>query len=79
MTNYTIIASNGRWQIEATNVRIAKNNFKADYPYTYIALVIETDKAPKVLNYEEYFELSWAGLTLKQILIVDQIIDRITK
>lgn len=77
--NYTIIASNGRWQIEETNSKVATNRFKAQYPYEKVALVIETDKAPKILNYEEYTELSWSGLSLKQIMIVDNIIDRITK
>lgn len=74
MINFTIIASNGRWQINETNKIRAIGEFKKIHPYAQVAFVEETDKALQFLNYDECNRLINAGLTKEQIFVVDQII-----
>ncbi len=79
MNHYVIIADIGRYQVHSESKIAAQENFKLEHPTSCIWGVYDYELAPKFLNYSMTTLLHNAGLTFRQMLVVDKIIGELSK
>lgn len=78
MNHYVIIADIGRFQTYSESKQTAHERFKSKHPTSCIWGVYDYELAPKFLTYSMTTLLHNAGLTFRQMLVVDKIIGELS-